>query len=268
MFRSVFVKTLRDRRRSMIWWVLGSFGYLVAITATYTFFIEQREAYESLLADYPDALLAVFGIESGAQLLTPDGYLTSQAFGWLVPLLALALGIGVGTAAVAGEEEAGTMDLLLALPLTRSSVILQKLAAMIVLLLTLGIAVFAGTVVGAASIDMDFSIANLASASLSGVLLGLVFGTLALAVGAATGKRGTCLGVSSGAALVAFLIHTLAPMVDWLEPFHPLTPFYYNAESQPLVNGLHWGHAGILIGLSTLFVVIALVAFRRRDIRV
>lgn len=268
MFRSIFIKTLRDRRRSMIWWVLGTFGYLVAITATYTFFIDQREAYESLLADYPDALLAVFGVESGAQLLTPDGYLTSQAFGWLVPLLALALGVGIGASAVAGEEEAGTLDLLLAMPVTRASVVLQKLGAMVVLVLVLGVAVFGGTAVGAMAIELDLSMGHLAAASFSGVLLGLVFGTLALAIGAATGRRGTCLGVSSGAALVAFLIHTLAPMVDWLESFHPLTPFYYNAESQPLVNGLHWGHAGVLIGLSGLFVLIALIAFRRRDIRV
>ena len=90
----------------------------------------------------------------------------------------------------------------------------------------------------------------------------------ALAIGAATGRRGTALGVSSGVALVAFLIQTLAPIVDWLEPVHPLTPFYYYGENQPLVNGLHWGHAGVLVGLSALFVLIALFTFRRRDIRV
>jgi len=268
MFRNIFIKTLRDRRRSMIWWVLGSFGYLAAITATYTFIVEQQEIYEALLADYPDALLAMFGVDSGEALFSPDGYLTSQAFGWLVPLLTLVLGIGIGAAAVAGEEEAGTMDLLLALPITRTSVVLQKLGSMVVLLMVLGLAIFAGTALGAVSVDMDLSTVNLAAASFSGALLGLVFGTLALAIGAATGRRGTSLGVSSGVALVAFLIQTLAPIVGWLEPFHPLTPFYYNAESQPLVNGLHWGHAGVLLGLSGLFVLIALVTFRRRDIRV
>ncbi len=268
MFRSVFTETLSSRRRSMVWWVLGSFGYLVAITATYTFIVEQQEAYESLLADYPEALLAMFGVNSGEALFSPDGYLTSQAFGWLVPLLALVLGIGVGTAAVAGEEEAGTLDLLMSLPLTRSSLILQKLAAMVVFVVTLGVAVFAGTAVGAVAIDMDLSLVNLAAASLMGILLGLVFGTLALAIGAGTGKRSTALGVTSGVALVTFLINTLAPMVDWLEPVHPLSPFYYNAENQPLVNGLHWGHASVLVGLSAAFVVVALFVFRRRDIRV
>ena len=252
----------------MIWWIVGSFGYLVAITATYTFFIDQQQVYQSLLENYPEALLAMFGVESGAALFSPDGYLTSQAFGWLVPLLTLVLGIGIGAAAVAGEEEDGTMDLLLALPVTRTSLILQKLGAMIVLLLVLGVAVFAGTAVGAVGIDMDVSMVNLAAASLSAVLFGLVFGTLALAIGAATGKRGVSLGVSSGVALVAFLIQTLAPIVDWLEPAHPLTPFYYYGDNQPLVNGLHWGHAGVLIGLSALLVLVAVLTFRRRDIRV
>lgn len=268
MLRNIFAKTLRDRRRSMIWWIVGSFGYLVAITATYSFFIDQQQVYQSLLENYPEALLAMFGVESGAALFSPDGYLTSQAFGWLVPLLTLVLGIGIGAAAVAGEEEDGTMDLLLALPVTRTSLILQKLGAMIVLLLVLGVAVFAGTAVGAVGIDMDVSMVNLAAASLSAVLFGLVFGTLALAIGAATGKRGISLGVSSGVALVAFLIQTLAPIVDWLEPAHPLTPFYYYGDNQPLVNGLHWGHAGVLIGLSALLVLVAVLTFRRRDIGV
>lgn len=268
MLRNIFAKTLRDRRRSMIWWIVGSFGYLVAITATYSFFIDQQQVYQSLLENYPEALLAMFGVESGAALFSPDGYLTSQAFGWLVPLLTLVLGIGIGAAAVAGEEEDGTMDLLLALPVTRTSLILQKLGAMIVLLLVLGVAVFAGTAVGAVGIDMDVSMVNLAAASLSAVLFGLVFGTLALAIGAATGKRGVSLGVSSGVALVAFLIQTLAPIVDWLEPAHPLTPFYYYGDNQPLVNGLHWGHAGVLIGLSALLVLVAVLTFRRRDIGV
>ncbi|HKZ28399.1 MAG TPA: ABC transporter permease subunit [Acidimicrobiia bacterium] len=268
MLRNIFAKTLRDRRRSMIWWIVGSFGYLVAITATYSFFIDQQQVYQSLLENYPEALLAMFGVESGAALFSPDGYLTSQAFGWLVPLLTLVLGIGIGAGAVAGEEEDGTMDLLLALPVTRTSLILQKLGAMIVLLLVLGVAVFAGTAVGAVGIDMDVSMVNLAAASLSAVLFGLVFGTLALAIGAATGKRGVSLGVSSGVALVAFLIQTLAPIVDWLEPAHPLTPFYYYGDNQPLVNGLHWGHAGVLIGLSALLVLVAVLTFRRRDIGV
>ncbi len=251
----------------MVWWVLGSFGYLVAITATYTYLVDQQEAYESLLETYPEALLAMFGVESGAALFTPDGYLTSQAFGWLVPLLALALAIGVGASAIAGEEEDQTMDLLMALPLTRTRVVLQKAGAMVVLLIVLGTAIFAGTALGAALIGMDLSMGNLIAASLSGVLLGLVFGTIALAVGSATGRRGLALGVASGAALITFLIQTLAPFVDWLEPAHPFTPFYYYAENQPLANGLHWGHAGVLAGLIVLFVALAVITFRRRDIR-
>ncbi len=252
----------------MVWWVAGSFGYLVAITATYTFFVDQQEAYESLLENYPEALLAMFGVESGAALFSPDGYLTSQAFGWLVPLLALVLAIGLGAAAVAGEEEARTMDLLLALPVTRTAVIVQKAAAMVVLLVVLGAAIFAGTALGALVIDMELSMLDLASASLGGALLGLVFGTLALALGAATGKRGVSLGVASGAALVSFLVQTLAPIVDWLEPAHPLTPFYYYASNQPLVNGLHLGHAAVLVGLSAVFVTVAIISFRRRDVHI
>ncbi len=43
--------------------------------------------------------------------------------------------------------------------------------------------------------------------------------------------------------------------------------FYYYLSSDPLINGMHWGHAAVLGGLFVILVAAAVVLFQRRDLR-
>ncbi len=47
-----------------------------------------------------------------------------------------------------------------------------------------------------------------------------------------------------------------------------MSPFYYYIGGDPLLNGLNVGHAGVLIGLTAIFIVAALILFERRDLSV
>ena len=64
------------------------------------------------------------------------------------------------------------------------------------------------------------------------------------------------------------MLNALAPLLDWLEPFQVASPFYFYIDANPLLNGLNPLHAGVLIGLTVIFLVIAVVTFERRDLAV
>ena len=51
------------------------------------------------------------------------------------------------------------------------------------------------------------------------------------------------------------------------EPFAVLSPFHYFLSSDPLVNGMDWGHAGVLVGIFVVLVAAAVPLFDRRDLR-
>ncbi len=73
--------------------------------------------------------------------------------------------------------------------------------------------------------------------SAAGYLQGAVFGLLATALGAATGKgRATVFGLTAGTGVLAYVANGLAPQTggDWLRH---LTPFHYYIGGQPLKNG-------------------------------
>lgn len=265
MLRNVFLKSLWDQRRSLIWWGIG-FAALTLITVLFYPSFSDMPEFNDLLGD-EDSLMRAF-VGDVSDLTSPEGFLNSQLYFLMVPLLLLVFAIARGSGAIAGEEERGTLDLLLSNPLTRSQVLAQKFAAMIVAILVLTFILWLGAVVGVVAVDMEISIMRMAEATLSAALLGVVFGALALMMGSATGRRGLSIGVASAVGVATYFLNALAPVVDALEPLSRLSPFYYYIDGDPLTNGLNLVHAAVLVGLTGVLLAVALITFERRDLAV
>jgi len=265
MLHNVFAKTLRDQRRAVVWWALG----LVALTlVTILYYPTIRETPElgQMLAEMPEALRLLVGGE--ADLLSPAGYLNSQLFGLMVPLLFLIYAIGLGAKAIAGEEEQGTLDLLLAQPVGRRRMVVDKFVALAGLLVLLGLVLWVALWLGAQLVDLPVPGGRIAAATLSTALMALLFGALALALGGATGRRGLALGIAAAVAAGAYVLNGLAPLVDPLVPLRRLSPFYYAVGADPLRHGLDPVHVAVLLVATLTLLLAALAALDRRDIAI
>jgi ABC-2 type transport system permease protein len=263
VLRNVFTKTLWDQRRSLLAWVIG----VAAATAMYAAFYPSIRNPEmaAALENYPQAVIQAFGLQD---MVSPEGYLQSTVFGIIGPILIILFAVGTGARAIAGDEEAGTLDLLLAYPITRTQVLLQRFAALVTALLIIGVAVLAVLFAIAGSAELDIPVVRMAAMILHLVLLGVCFGSLALAMGATLGRRGLALAVTGVAAILTYFANTLAPQVDSLAWLRRLSPFYYYSGGQPLRNGLQVGDAGILLVVVAILVAMGVFAFNRRDVAV
>ena len=268
MLNNVALKTLRDRRRSLFWWVVGIFGYLLGIGAFYPIVRENQAQFEALLETYPEEFLAIMGVGSEENLFDPIGFMQAEAFGWVIPLVFAIYGVVQGARAVAGEEEDGTIDLVMATSLTRFGLVWQKWLALVLAELVLGLAVFVSLALDSVLFGVEIPVGNIAAAVLMAVLLGVFFGSLALAVGTGTGLRGLTVGVVTFVAAGAYLLNSLGGLVEILDALQPISPFYYYDASNPLRHGLDVEHALILGGLTLVFLGIGLLAVRRRDLGV
>lgn len=264
MFGTIVARTLRDGRRGLLWWALGLAG-MSAMTMAFYPFLRDVPGLDELLQTLPDALLRLIG---DTEMLSAVGYLNANLYGAVVPLLFLFYGLFAGAGAVAGEEESGTLDMLLANPVARARVVIEKAVAMVIGLALLGVVMWLTTYLVSLPIDMGLDAAHLAAVNLSAALFGLFMGGLALAIGAATGARGLAIGLGAFIGVFAYLWNSLAPLVDALEPFQKLSPFYYYFGANPLRNGLDPVHAAVLGVGGLVFVVVAVFGFRRRDVGV
>ena len=263
MFRNVLLKTLWDQRKSFLWW---SLGFLVLLPVTISIYPSFSDMSEINVMMDNDLIRAFSG--GVTDITSPVGYLNSQLYFLMVPLLFLIFGITQGSGTIAGEEESGTLDLLLSNPLSRSQVVLQKFFAIIVSMLTFACIVWLISIISMIAISMEMSLVKVGEITFSVALLGILFASLAFLVGCVTGKKGMSVGITSAAGVLTYLLYSLGPMVDILEPFEVLSPFYYYFEADPLTNGLYLPHVLVLIVVTLVLVFISDAMLKRRDLGV
>ncbi len=99
-------------------------------------------------------------------------------------------------------------------------------------------------------------------------LLGILFGSVAFAVGAATGRPGLSAGVAAVAGLVAWLVDAFAPLIDGLDAYQRLSPMYWYTGTEPLATGLDPLYTLLMAGSAVILFALGAFAFNRRDIAV
>ena len=117
MLASVFGKTLYDMRRGLIWWSISLLLMNLWMVSLYPVIQESAEALEQYLSNLPPTFSALVG--EAATFSTIEGYLSVELFTFFLPMLTLAFAIVYGAGAIGGEEDSGTLDLLLAHPIPR-----------------------------------------------------------------------------------------------------------------------------------------------------
>lgn len=259
---SIWAKTAAEGKALVL--VVGFVMFTLMGLMMGPMYTAMEDTLASLAADLPENLLAIFG---GGDISTPQGWYQVETFSLMAPIAVALVASAVGARALGGEEHARTMGLLLANPLTRRRVVLEKLVALAAHTTTVGIIIFAGVAGGSLLGQLDMSIAHIGAASLQVTLLGLMFGTLALAIGAATGSvHGATIG-TIGAFSAAYAINSILAVAQNLEGWKWLSPFHWYLGNNPLNNGLDWVSVSLFTGFSTVFVVAAIVLFDRRDLR-
>ena len=256
---------VRDRKRALIGWSLGFAAYIGIIAASFPS-LEGSDELDQAVEDYPEALKKLFGI-SGVDLTSVAGYLDSQLFNLMLPLLALVLAIGSGSRTLAGEEEAGRLELLFAYPVRRRDGVVMKGIAVAVEIAIVAAVSFLAIVGLGAAVDLVPALERLAGALLGMGLLALLHGWLALTVGAARPGRSLAMSVPAGLAAFGYLVNGLYAQTAWLEPFRYLSSFWWIGQS-PLSTGVQYDRFVVVALASLVALAAAALQIERRDLEV
>jgi ABC-2 type transport system permease protein len=255
-----------DHRKALLGWCIGAVAYIVLIAAIFPS-LAGSGSLDKLVQNYPDILKSLFGITGSGSLSSGAGFLDAELFSFMLPLLVLVLAIGSGARALAGEEDAGRLELVLSYPVRRRSAVLAKGAA--VGAEVAAVCGFAGIALAISNpaFALELSAAHIAAAVAGLALLGLLFGWIALAVGAATGKRGLAVALPAGLAAGGYLVSGLHSLAGWLDPFRFLSAFWWLGTS-PLQDGIR-GSGTLVIALVAVAVLLGgAVLVERRDLEV
>lgn len=261
MLSSVFAKTIRDQRRSLVGWGLCLVALVSLLAALWPSF-RDMPGLATLVEDYPEPLRELFAMDD---LTTPQGFLDAELYSFLVPTLFLIFSIGRGARSIAGEEESGLLEPVLATPLGRGRLLVEKAAGLGVVIVLLAAVLFGASFLAGEAAGMDVPIHEHASAAVDMAAIGILFGWIALAVGAATGSRSLALSATAVVAGATYLLFVLSRFVDAVERFQILSPFHALLDEGVVGAGLG-PVAVVLVAVAAGAVAAAVPVFDRRDV--
>ncbi len=257
MAADVLAKDLRERSVSVLALGLSVAMLTVGVLGIYT---GMSDAIDELTRNLPAEVLAFVGGDA------PGGYVVGELFHLIAPLALVAYAVLTGASALAGEEENKTLGLLLGVPLRRSRLVAEKAVGLVVGVGSAG-GLFLLAAVGASALfGVGLDGWHVVATGVHLVLLAVLFGSVALALGAATGRSGLAAGAVGAVAVAAYLSDSMLPLAR-LDGWARLSPWYYYTGSDPLVNGLDLPHLGVLAALTGAALLVAVIAFGRRDLR-
>jgi ABC-2 type transport system permease protein len=263
----ILIQSLKMQQRSFIFWSVGLLFLIGLYIALYPSIKESAAELNAYIEKMPEAFRTAF-LAEGADYASPLGYISSEVFSQMLPILFLFYAIGFGSGAIAGEEEKGTLDVVLSTPVRRSRFLLEKVGSLMVGLLYFSIIIIVGLYIGARFVDIDLTWSQLTSATFMLFLLGLNFGAIALFFGSLTGNRGLAISLATAFAVFSFLLNAFYSLAKDLEKVKDFSPFYHYNHTNALIEGITWSSAGLLIGITVILIVLSIVAFARRDLNV
>ena len=240
---------------------LGLLGYYMF--GIYESFIEQNISLAEIMAAMPAEMMAFFGGELDP--VSPEGFLTIEFFSYMPVVLGI-LAISQASDLITGEEEDGTLEMVIAQPISRGALFWGKLLALCVNLGLILLITWLGFAIG-----NEFSDAfNIGTVDLLNPFVSL-FAVLLFITGLAL-LLSMILPGSKSANLVAVLyliagyfITSLARIDDRLETANLLSPLRYYQTGEAL-HGLEPGYLFILLYFALLFILCAWIIFLKRDL--
>ena len=259
----LFGRTLAWQRVRWVLIGLAIFGWGLLMPIIYSTFSDAvRDLANS--GAIPEEFLN-FG--SGSMFTLPG----TVTIGFQHPIAISLLGvfaIGTTATAIAGERQRGTLEVLLARPLTRTGVYVTILLAVLLVIASLLVAILAGFGVGAASQGIldDLAVEHLPMTFLNGFLLWGAFATFGMAASVTFDRPGPALGLSLGYLLLNYFLEILGslwPDAAWTQEYS----LFHHFNPTEILEGALDPIDLVILGVAFVVpIVYALVVFPRRDL--
>lgn len=258
----LFRRSLSSSWRSLVGWGLGLTAALALYLPLFPA-IGGNADMAALLDTLPPELVKSIGYD---QISTGAGYTQTTFYGLLgFGLISIAATIW-GSAAIAGDEESGSLELTLAHGVSRPQVVLERTLAVVVRLAAL--AVLSGLIVillnDSATLDIDP--VNVAAVVASYLGIAILTATAAICVGALTGRRVFATAAGAAVAVVGYTLNAVGNQGSDLEWLYAFSPYHWAFGRSPLLDGADWGGLALLYGSSAALVALAVAGFARRDV--
>jgi ABC-2 type transport system permease protein len=259
----LFRQTVAWNRARLVLLTLACFGWGTLLPVIYTGFSDAiRELVNSGMI--PENLMS-FG--SGNFFSLPGALTLGLQHPMAIAFVAV-FAVGSPVAAVAGERERGTLEVLLSRPISRRRHYTVVAAAVLLMIAISMAALLIGQVVGSVLVDVsdELDLAQLPLVFANGVLLWAAFASFSFAASVSFDRAGPAMGLSLAYLLVNYFFEILGSLWDaaaWTQPYS----LFHHFDPGEILQGNAEPPDFAILAIATLLPAIwALTMYPRRDL--
>ncbi len=261
MQHSIFSVSLTSKWKSTLIWSISMTLLALMFAALYESFAGEIEDVAEIA---PAAMEAIWGGNLD-YVDTPAGWLGLELYGIFLPLVLAIIGVSSGAAAIGSEEDSGTLELLLASPVGRTRIVVEKSLSVSAQLAIVGMSVWFGVALGTLLFPFEVSLTHVLAATLMGWLFGTTTSYFAMCVQSITGKKGVAIGFGAGLVASSYIANILSQLINGFSYLKYISIFYYYDGANVLIEGLKVESLMVLLGGLIITFMISIRFFRVRD---
>lgn len=261
-----FLRILKDRRLVTIVYCLSSVALLWMYIAFFPSFKEQSANLEQLIKSYPESFLKAFNFDIKS-FTTLEGFLSTEQFSLMWPLLVILAMVGFAGSAFAAEIEKGTIEIILSEPISRLKLYLSRyLAGFFILIIFVIISIFSAIPL-AKLYDINCNVEGFFTLAVLGFLFGWAIYSLAIFFSCVFSDKGKVFFASGVILVLMYVLNIISAIKENLADLKYGSFFYYFQTTQALYYNKidDWAYV-VFGGTAILMFIFGAIWFLRRDI--
>jgi ABC-2 type transport system permease protein len=265
--KEIILKTIKEKRNLLL--ILSAISILVLwlYTAITPSLESQQDTINELMAAFPKEFLAAFNVDS-FNMTTFAGVISSKQYDIVWVIMAAALAISLASGNIAGEIEKGTMQNLLALPLSRKQLYFSKYIGGLIVMATFTVLSILPGIPLAQMYGIELSNTNFYYFTLNALGFAVFVYTFGFMFSAFVSEPSRATMPVLGLVLISYILNLIALLKEEFSNLRYFSIFHYYSPTDTLVNGnLELNSLLLFLGFSSFFLIIGFIFFRKRDFR-
>lgn len=267
---SIFVRTIRDRKWNILIYSLVAILTVWMYISMFPSFSSKADEFKQLMNAYPESMMKAFGVKDSAMIFSSiENFLAMENFSLLWPVMLIAFLVSWAGSAIAGEMEKGTIEILLAQPVSRLKIFFSKyFSGFTALLIFTALSIY--SIIPLARLyDVNFQFQSYFLISILGFLLGLAIFSVSMFFSAVFNEKGRVYFLGAGMMVAMYFLQIISNLKESLANLKYATFFYYFDFNKALfdykIDNLT---LIVFIGTTVLFTSLAALIFSRKNISV
>lgn len=264
--KEILIRTIRSRIRMWSILTIICIVFMWMYAAILPSFSQNADLYDQFLNSFPEEFLAAFNYEV-EDITSFTGMISAEQFGIIWPILLSLLALSTASGALAGEQDKGTMHILLSLPLSRAKIYFSKYIGGLLVVLSFVIITILAAIPLAEMYGLEYEINNFLYFTLNASGFGIFIYSMGFLTSAWAQEPSKATFPVLGFLIVSYILNVIVMLKDELNDLRYISIFNYYSPSKVLVNGeAHEIYFLLFLLFSIVFTLLGYYVFKRKDV--